>query len=191
MIVLAIVVGQTARYNTSKLYASYLVEQTPEIRSGPSDTSEVAAGMPSCRLAVNTRNSIAIRKALARDAIYLIPTAGFVGRGLDSFLRFSCIEAHQVHISILQAAAEFGWLGGFFFAGLMGLAIHGLVPGARRSGAVRFILCALVFCILISLAHGRTSRDVSLFVFLGCAVGVSRSRLASLLATEANNAPTL
>lgn len=184
VIILAIVVGQTARYNTSKLYASYIIEQTPEIRS---DATE----MPSCRLAVNTRNSIAIRQALARDAIHLIPTAGFVGRGLDSFLRFSCIEAHQVHISILQAAAEFGWLGGFFFAGLMGLAIHGLVPGARRSGAVRFILCALVFCILISLAHGRISRDVSLFVFLGCAVGASRSRIASLLATEANNAPTL
>lgn len=189
VIVLAIVVGQTARYNTSKLYASYILEQTPEIRSGPSDTSEVAAGMPSCNLAVNTRNSIAIRKALARDAIYLIPTAGFVGRGLDSFLRFSCIKAHQVHISILQAAVEFGWLGGFFLVALMGLAIHGLVPLARTSGAIRFILCSLVFCILLSLAHGRISRDVSLFVFLGCAVGASRSRTASLLATEPNNHP--
>lgn len=186
VIVLAIIAGQMARYNTSKIYAGYILEQTPEIRSrspSSSDTSgtsdaAVAAKMPSCTLAVNTRNSIAIRKALARDAIYLARTAGFIGRGLDSFLRFSCIEAHQVHISILQATAEFGWLGGLFFAGLMGLAIHGLVPLARQSGGARFILSALVFSILLSLAHGRISRDISLFALLGCAVGASGWRLA-------------
>ena len=184
VIVMAIVVGLTARYNTTKLYASYIVEQTPEIRS---DTTE----MPSCRLAVNTRNSIAIRQALAKDAIHLIPAAGWVGTGLDSFLRFSCIKAHQVHISILQAVVELGWLGGFFYVGLMGLAIHGLVPLARQNGAVRFILCSLVFCIFLSLAHGRISRDVSLFALLGCAVGVSGSRIAFRSATEANDHSTL
>ncbi len=187
VIVMAIVVGLTARYNTTKLYASYIVEQTPEIRSDTTDTTE----MPSCGLAVNTRNSIAIRQALARDAIYLIPKAGLVGTGLDSFLRFSCIKAHQVHISILQAAVEFGWLGGFFLVGLMGLAIHGLAPHARQSGAVRFILCSLLFCIFLSLAHGRISRDVSLFALLGCAVGVSRSRMAFQSATEAKDHSTL
>ena len=69
VIAMAIVVGLTARYNTTKLYASYIVEQTPEIRS---DTTE----MPSCRLAVNTRNSSARRQALAKAGTHRIPAAG-------------------------------------------------------------------------------------------------------------------
>ena len=41
---------------------------------------------PSCDLTVNPKNSIAIRKALALDGLYLIPRAGFFGTGLDSFM---------------------------------------------------------------------------------------------------------
>ena len=136
------------------------------------ETGAGAAEMPSCRLAVNTRNSVAIRQALARDAIHLIPTAGLVGNGLDSFLRFSCIKAHQVHISFLQWAVEFGWLGGIFFVLLIGMVIHRLAPFVKEDGAIRFILCSLVFVVLVSLAHGRISRDTALFALLGCAVGV-------------------
>jgi hypothetical protein len=197
-IFLAVIVGLSARYSTAKVYAGYIFEQTVETsivkqpmefrakqprgplaeRSmGPlaEQSMEPVAGetpIPSCRLAVNTRNSIAIRQALARDAFYLIPIAGFIGTGLDSFMRFSCIQAHQVHISILQAAAEFGWLGGAFFMLLIGLALYGLVPLAKHDGAIRFILCSLVFAVFLSLAHGRISRDSALFALLGCAVGV-------------------
>jgi hypothetical protein len=165
----AIIVGLSARYNTAKMYAAYAVEQTAETRAGASE-------MPTCRLDVNMRNSIAIRQALAKDAIYLIPTAGLVGTGLDSFMRFSCIKGHQVHISILQAAVEFGWLGGVFFVLLIGATLYRLFFIAKYNGAIRFILCSLAFVVLLSLAHGRVSRDVALFALVGCAVGVGDFR---------------
>jgi hypothetical protein len=125
------------------------------------------------------RNSIAIREALAKDAIYLIPTAGLVGTGLDSFMRFTCIKAHEVHVSVLQAAVEFGWIGGALWALLMSMTIYRLAPLAKRNPAARFILCSLVFAILLSLAHGRISRDNTLFALLGAAIGVTtRTRSA-------------
>jgi hypothetical protein len=177
-ILLAVIVGVSARYSTAKLYAAYILEQTAEtsILKQPQETRAGATEMPSCRLAVNTRNSIAIRQALARDAIYLIPVAGLVGTGLDSFMRFSCIEAHHVHVSVLQTAVEFGWLGGIFFMLLIGLALYRLVPLAKHNGPIRFILCSLVFAVLLSFAHGRISRDSALFALLGCAVGVCQFR---------------
>jgi hypothetical protein len=165
-ILLAVVCGLGARYNTAKTYAFYILEQTAAI---PADATE----MPSCHLAVNMGNSVAIRKALAKDAVYLIPTAGLVGTGLDSFMRFSCIKAHEVHVSILQAAVEFGWVGGTLWALLMGVTIYRLAPLAKHSAAARFILCSLVFAILLSLAHGRISRDNTLFALLGAAIGVT------------------
>jgi hypothetical protein len=164
-IFLAVAIGLSARYETAKIYASYIVERTVEMRAG-------GTGTPSCRLAVNTRNSIAIRQALAKDAIYLVPTAGLVGTGLDSFMRFTCIEAHEVHVSVLQAAVEFGWIGGTLWVLLMSVTIYRLAPLAKRNAAARFILCSLVFAILLSFAHGRISRDGPLFALLGCAVGV-------------------
>jgi hypothetical protein len=176
---LAVVVGLSARYDAAKTYAAYVLEETVEIRAGGvgtgTGTGTQANGteIPSCHLAVNTRNSIAIRQALARDAIYLLPTAGLVGTGLDSFMRFSCITAHEVHVSILQAAVEFGWLGGLFWALLTGLAIYRLWTLAKHSGSSRFILCSLIFASLLSLAHGRISRDNSLFALLGVAIGVT------------------
>jgi hypothetical protein len=165
-IFLAVVVGLSARYNTAKTYAAFILEQTVETRAG-------ATEVPSCRLAVNTKNSIAIRQALAKDAIYLIPTAGLVGTGLDSFMKFSCIKAHEVHVAILQAAVEFGWLGSIFWVLLMALAIYRLSPLAKHSGSGRFFLCSLVFASLLSLAHGRISRDNTFFALLGAAIGVT------------------
>jgi hypothetical protein len=170
-IFLAVAIGLSARYDTAKIYAAYIVERTVEIRAGGTASRPGGTETPSCRLAVNTRNSIAIRQALARDAVHLIPTAGPVGTGLDSFMRFSCIKAHEVHISVLQAAVEFGWLGGIFWVLLMGLTIYRLAPIAQHTGAARFILCSLVFAILLSFAHGRISRDGTLFALLGSAVG--------------------
>ena len=174
-ICLAIAVGLSARHNTAKLYASYILEESvaTSIAKKPAEALPGATEVPSCGIAINARNSIAIRQALAKDAISFLPAAGPFGIGLDGFLKFSCIKAHQVHISVLQAAVEFGWLGGAFFVALIGMAIFGLVPLARRNGASRFILCSLVFAALLSLAHGRISRDSALFALLGCAVGIA------------------
>jgi hypothetical protein len=163
---LAVVAGLGARHGSAKIYAEYALEQTP------TKTGEGLTDMPSCNLAVNMRNSIAIRKALVEDALHLIPSAGLVGTGLDSFMKFSCIKEHEVHVSLLQAAVEFGWLGGGLLLLLLGAAIYQLVPVAKRSGGIRFVLCAVVFAALLSLAHGRFSRDSALFALLGCSVGV-------------------
>jgi hypothetical protein len=38
---------------------------------------------------------------------------------------------------------------------------------------MRFILCSLVFASLLSLAHGRISRDNSLLALLGIAIGMT------------------
>jgi O-antigen ligase len=169
---LAVVVGLSARYDTAKTYAALAVEQTAETSAVKTNASGTTT-MPSCKLAVNLDNTIAIRQALAKDAIYLIRTAGFLGTGLDSFMNLSCIKAHEVHVSVLQAAVEFGWIGGIFWLLLMGSAIYRIAPLAKRSGSARFILCSLTFAILLSLAHGRISRDNTLFALLGAAVGVT------------------
>jgi hypothetical protein len=169
----AIGAGLAARPNFTMQYASYVLD-TPygldaPVLMGP---SEAHRDMPSCRLTTNMRNSIAIREALAMDALYLIPGAGFIGTGLDSFMQYSCIKAHEVHVSVLQMAVEFGWLGGGLFLVLIAIAIGNLVPTAKRSCEARFILCALSFMVMVSLAHGRVSRDGALFALLGCAVGI-------------------
>ena len=171
-IFLATAVGLIARQNSTILYASYVLETPVSIRTGAADVPSRAGEMPSCSLLTNRRNSIAIREALVMDALHLIPTAGFVGTGLDSFMKFSCIKEHEVHVSILQMTVEFGWLGGFLFLLLIGLAFSGLPGAASASSEVRFVLCAVVFVALLSLAHGRVSRESAFFALLGCSVGI-------------------
>jgi hypothetical protein len=131
--------------------------------------------LPSCYLTVDLQNSIAVRKMIARDALVLIPSAGWIGLGLDSFMKLSCIKLTEVHNSILQAAVEFGWLGGLLLFLLIVLVGSSILVAARHDGASRFVLCSLAFIVLESLAHGRISRDAVLFAFLGCAVGLKET----------------
>jgi hypothetical protein len=113
-----------------------------------------------------------IRRVLVQDAVFLIPGSGWIGTGLDSFMEFSCIERTETHNSILQAAVEFGWLGGSLLFLMMAVAVGSILPLARYDDASRFVLCGLTYAILLSLAHGRLSRDGALFAFLGAAVGL-------------------
>ncbi|MDB5583173.1 MAG: hypothetical protein JWR80_8349, partial [Bradyrhizobium sp.] len=75
----------------------------------------------------------------------------------------------------LQAAVEFGWLGGSLLLALIVVAAGSLFPLARYDDASRFVLCGLAFIVLLSLAHGRVSRDGILFALLGCAVGLKET----------------
>lgn len=174
----AVALGLGARYSTAQTYASYILDSPVELKDNAetSATKRPAIVMPSCSLRVNMRNSIAIREAVIRDAVYLVPIAGILGTGLDSFMNFTCIKDHQVHVSILQATVEFGWIGGILFCLLIGLAICQLIPSAKFDGRIRFVVCALFFAVLMSMAHGRISRDTALFALLGCAVGVGSQR---------------
>jgi hypothetical protein len=84
------------RYDQARLFADYAIERSP---------GEIGLEKPSsCYLTVNLRNSIAIRKALVQDALFLTPTSGWIGTGLDSFMKFSCIKLTEVHNSVLQPA---------------------------------------------------------------------------------------
>jgi hypothetical protein len=87
-------------------------------------------------------------------------------------MKFSCIKLTEVHNSVLQAAVEFGWLGGSLLVALIVVATGSIFPLARYDDASRFVLCGLAFVVLLSLAHGRISRDGVLFALLGCAVGL-------------------
>jgi hypothetical protein len=169
-VMVSVGVGLSARANAAKSYAGHLVE----VASKPS-VAEGASAAEKCE-SVNRSNSIDIRKFLAEEAVHMIPAAGLVGLGLDSFMKATCL-GHQVHNSILQMTVEFGWFGGSLFVLLQLISVIALVPAARCDSSARFVLCSLVFSVLISLAHGRISRDIVLFMFLGCSAGVSRCRI--------------
>ena len=182
-ILLAIAVGLIARSDRTKVFVDYALERT-----SPREATN-SKNAPSCYLQSNLENSISIRKALLQDALFLIPKAGWFGTGLDSFMKFSCIESTQVHVSFLQAAAEFGWFGGaafFLFAVVSG---SSLLLLARQGDAARFVVCSLAFVVLLSVAHGRFSRDTAIFAFLGCAVGlreaVTARATSAAIATKA------
>ena len=100
VVLLAMASGLAARYAKTRLFTNFAFEQSSGVITWKRP--------PSCDLNVNLKNSIAIRKALTLDALFLMPDAGWVGTGLDSFMNFSCIKLHEVHNSFLQAVTEFG-----------------------------------------------------------------------------------
>lgn len=170
-ILVALATGLLARYDKTRFYVDYAMEQ-------PSGLVGLEKP-PSCYLKVNLRNSIVIRKVLTQDALFLIPKAGWIGTGLDSFMKFSCIRMTEVHNSILQATVEFGWLGGLLLLVIVIIATGSIIPLARHDDAARLVLCILTFVVLLSPAHGRISRDGVIFALLGCAVGLKETSRAS------------
>jgi O-antigen ligase len=168
----SVAVGLAVRYDTTRVLMDYAVEK---IETTPARPSTLAHGIvpPSCNLGVNQRNSVSIRKALYQDAFYMIPKAGLFGFGIDSFLSLTCVIGHQVHNSFLQATIEFGWLGGLSLALLIVAASIRLLPLARQDAGARFVLCAIAYVTLMSMAHGRTSHDPWLFGLIGLAVGLT------------------
>jgi hypothetical protein len=182
VILVAVAAGLSARSDRARLSVIYAMEQPSAIEQPSGNKrSRGKAGSPgpvepemapSCYLKVNPLNSIMIRRVLVRDAVFLLPAAGWIGTGLDSFMKFSCVEMTQIHNSILQAAVEFGWLGGTLLFLVIAVAVGSLLPLARYDDVSRFVLCSLVYVVLLSLAHGRLSRDGVLFAFLGAAVGL-------------------
>jgi hypothetical protein len=173
VILLAIATGLTARYAKARLLADYALEQSSGVVTWKRP--------PSCDLKINPKNSIAIRKALSLDALFLMPRAGWIGTGLDSFMNFSCIKQTEVHNSSLQAAVEFGWMGGALFVLIVVFTGVAILPLARHGGAPLFVLCGLVFVVMLSLAHGRLSRDAVLFALLGTAVGLKETTKSLVL----------
>jgi hypothetical protein len=128
---------------------------------------------PSCNLAINTNNnSVAIRKALLDDALFLAPRAGPLGFGLDSFLAYSCIGRHEVHNSLLQAVVEFGWIASSAIIALIAYVGFSTFQSARRNPDVRFFLCSLAYLVALSMVYGRASRETALFAIIGVSIGI-------------------
>jgi hypothetical protein len=90
----------------------------------------------------------------------------------------------EVHNSVLQAAVEFGWLGGSLLLALISVVAGSLFPLAGYDDASGFVLCGLAF-VLLSLAHGRVSWGRVLFALLGCAVGLKDTARRLLSARSA------
>jgi O-antigen ligase len=149
-------------------------EQAAPSKAGVS----AAASGPSRRVpgcssdaSVNLDNSIAIRKVLLRQAVSMLPDAGLFGIGLDGFMKRTCVAGHQIHNSFLQAAVEFGWLGGVLFAALVIGGLLAILREARRDDASRFLLCCLVFVVLLCAVHGRFSGEALVFALVGAVAG--------------------
>jgi len=96
-------------------------------------------------------------------------------------MKFSCIRLTEVHNSILQAAVEFGWLGGSLLFLIIVLVGSLILPLARQDDVSRFVLCSLIFILFPSLTSGRVSRDAILFALLGCAVGLKEAARTTVL----------
>jgi O-antigen ligase len=160
-----IVIGLVLRHERAWVFARYIIEKTPLIAS--------SLGRPSCGLAINLDNSIAIREALLRDAIYLLPDSGLFGLGLDGYMVGSCLPNTQAHNVVVQAVVEFGFVGGGLFVGLIIACLLFPLAQASRNPQARFVFCCGVFYLAESCFHGRISRDIELFAFLGVAARFS------------------
>ncbi|MCK1367612.1 hypothetical protein [Bradyrhizobium sp. 62] len=205
VVVASVVGGAASRSMHSKVLLSYISADESPVAAAPQSASTVAAPQaptpaatapalprieearpPSCSTQVDLNNSISERKALLRDGLYLLPLSGAFGFGLDGFMKHSCMTGFQVHNSILQAVIEFGWVGGSTLTILIAISLWRLFPLARGSIDAQFALCSLAYIVLISLMHGRTSRDIALFALLGLSAAVSHQSEAG---AEARSRP--
>jgi hypothetical protein len=170
----AISSGLVSRMDMTKKMMILSTEQaTPStFQRQNADETSPAIVPPSCGFDVSGNNSIAIRKAVLGDGLYLLPVAGPFGVGLDGFLKFTCVSGTQVHVSILQATIEFGWLGGIAFILLIWAAAAPLSRLSSQNDNAKFAFCSLCYCAALTMAHGRISRDWLLFATIGLAVGV-------------------
>jgi hypothetical protein len=139
---------------------------------------------PSCNLNISSYNSVAIRKALFRDALFFAPRAGPLGFGLDSFLSYSCVGLYEVHNSFLQAVVEFGWIVGSALIALIAYVAFSTLQLARRDPDVRFFLCSLAYLTALSLGYGRASREMALFALIGVFIGIIETAKNQTISTD-------
>ena len=162
--------------------------EAPVQEPAPPSRSQNLAPSCSTDANVNLHNSIAIRRVLLRDAAFLLPSAGLFGHGLDGFMRASCLAGHQVHNLVLQAFVEFGWLGGVLFTALVVTSLWSIMRAAKNDAASRFVLCCLIFVVLLCLVHGRFSREAALFAWIGVVAGLTQpARARSPVAQPADS----
>ncbi|SHH17228.1 O-antigen ligase family protein [Bradyrhizobium erythrophlei] len=177
--ILAIATGLFVRSDKTMIMAGYAANgiKTIVASAAPDDFAAVVPvgekrKLLSCSTRINLVDTIDVRLGLLRDAITLLKSSDWFGIGLDGFMKRSCIPAAEVHNSFLQAAIEFGWLGGIALLALVCLSGFYLLPLARSDTEARFAVCSLVCITILTIGSGRTSNDGLLFLFLGFAAGL-------------------
>ena len=178
----ATVAGALARHKITATFATQLaaaveIEQpeSPKVGAGTAVGRSTAPAAELDCPPIDMNNSVAIRRQLHRDAFRLLPEAGLFGLGLDRFIGRGCVPDTEVHNTFLQAAIEFGWIAGVSLVLLtFSVGDARMRQFARTSPEIRIALCGLVFTILLTLAHGRVSRDIALFLFVGYAAALKR-----------------
>jgi O-antigen ligase len=191
VLVASIGMGWVARSANAKLYTAYTLEELSggslstgleswkELKPSYEAERNSQANLSSCQ-SVNTRNSVAIRKQLFSDALYMMPRAGLAGFGLASFGQLACFKGVSPHNDLLQATVEFGWLAGAAFLALITLTPILLLKPARSDGDMRFLFLLCAFMIMLCMIYGQISRDLSLFMALGLAVSALSEKRASI-----------
>ena len=132
---------------------------------------------------LNIKNSLAIRKQLYADAFAVLPEAGVLGLGLDSFMKRTCLREHEVHNTLLQTIVEFGWPAGVALALLIFAGVNWkMMTLAHHDAEAHFVFCGLIFVVLLGMVHGRISREAPLFLFLGYAAAIRTNSISILAA---------
>jgi hypothetical protein len=168
------------------IYAGGGEQAAPALVGVSAAASGASRRVPGCssEASVNLDNSIAIRKVLLRQAVSMVPDAGLFGIGLDGFMKRTCVVGHQIHNSFLQAAVEFGWLGGVLFAALVVGGLLAILREARRDDASRFLLCCLIFAVLLCIVYGRFSGEALIFALVGAVAGLKQPARAQSTVAE-------
>ncbi|WP_146101411.1 hypothetical protein [Bradyrhizobium sp. AC87j1] len=176
LLAVAIGAGATARWSAASVYGRHLLTATGVTTVAPDARmlAPVAVGCP----AVDFDNSIAIRKQLLADALRILPEAGPFGIGAGGFAVHSCVPGLGAHNSFVEVAIEFGWLAGLLLIASVSAAWRSVTPLARVLADYRFVACMTLFVVLLSLAHGRISRDFVLLLTLGLAGHLRATRSA-------------
>ncbi len=174
LLIVAIGAGAGARWGAAAVFGRHLLTATGMARIAP-DASMLLPVAKECP-PVDVDNSLAIRKQLLADAVRLLPQAGPFGVGAGGFALRSCVRGHSVHNSFIQAVIEFGWFAGALLVAVIVTTWHALIPLARVLPDYRFAACLMLFVVLISMVHGRTSHDFILLLVLGLAAHLRATR---------------
>jgi hypothetical protein len=196
VVVLSIGAGLLVRPSSTAVFMSYTIEglgagEGTLYSNEAQSRTEAPASLAAYKVPrydycafVNTRNSLAIRKVLLFDSIYLAPRAGLTGLGLDSFGVLGCFIGYSPHNDLLQATVEFGWLGGTSLFAMIGLTLILLLRPAHSDSNIRFLFLFCAFTIMLAMIYGRISRDLSMFFALGLSGSVVSAAAARLLSQK-------
>ncbi|WP_354264274.1 O-antigen ligase family protein [Bradyrhizobium sp. GM2.2] len=185
-VVLSTFVGLISRQNVSARFLYQAVAPVPsppvpetiaKSLEGSADPGTIANTAAARRMGVRLThsdreceekdNSISMRRTLISESLQIIPSAGLFGIGLSSFAGISCLT-RDPHNSILQAAVEFGPLGGLFLT-LTILSVVRRLWMIRDHGSseVNFVLCTFTFIAIMDMAHGHLINEILLFALAG------------------------